>query len=85
MLRPMCAGCVMAATAGASGVRAWLQAQHRTWLTPRVMRVVTVGLLLGAVAISSVGLQGSTPAPKTPANHVAPSAPSSPRSAGDRS
>jgi hypothetical protein len=75
----------MAATAGASGVRAWLQAQHRTWLTPRVMKAITVALLLGAVAISSVGLQGSTPAPKAPAHQAAPSPPSSPSSAGDRS
>jgi hypothetical protein len=60
----MCAGCVMAATAGASGARAWLQAQHLTWLTPRRMRAVTVSLLVAAFAISSVGISGSTPPPR---------------------
>jgi len=59
----MCAACVMAATAGASGVRAWLQARHLTWLTPRRMRAVTIGLLVAAFAISSVALSGSTPPP----------------------
>jgi hypothetical protein len=66
----MCAGCVMAATAGASGVRAWLQAQHLTWLTPRLMRVVTILLLLAAVCVSSVGLSSSS-AP-APAHRAAP-------------
>jgi hypothetical protein len=50
----------MAATAGASGVRAWLQAQHLTWLTPQRMRMLTIALLFVAVAISSVGLSGSS-------------------------
>jgi hypothetical protein len=59
----MCAGCIMAATAGASGVRAWLQAQHLTWLTPRRMRAVTLALVLAAFAVSSVGISGSTPPP----------------------
>jgi len=54
----------MAATAGASGARAWLQAQHLTWLTPRLMRVVTVALLGVAFAISSVAISGSTPPPE---------------------
>jgi hypothetical protein len=56
----MCAGCVMAATAGASGARAWLQAQHLTWLTPRRMRAATLGLVTAAVVVSSVGVKGST-------------------------
>lgn len=59
----------MAATAGASGLRAWLQAQHLTWLTPRRMRAVTIGLLLIAFAISSVGISSSTPPPQA-AHHV---------------
>jgi hypothetical protein len=65
----MCAACVMAATAGASGVRAWLQAQHLTWLTPRRMRAVTIALLVAAFAISSVAISGSTPPPK-PVHHA---------------
>jgi hypothetical protein len=34
-----------------------------TWLTPRRMRVVTIGLTVLALAIPSVGLGGSTKAP----------------------
>jgi hypothetical protein len=62
----------MAATAGASGARAWLQAQHLTWLTPRLMRAVTIALVLVAFAVSSVGISGSTPPPH--ASHSHPSA-----------
>jgi len=53
----------MAATAGASGLRAWLQARHFTWLTARRMRAVTIALLIAAFAISSVAISGSTPPP----------------------
>jgi hypothetical protein len=52
----------MAAAAGASGVRSWLQVQHLSWLTPRVLRSVTVAMFIAAFVISSVGLAGSTPA-----------------------
>jgi hypothetical protein len=62
----------MAATAGASGARAWLQAQHLTWLTPRRMRAATLGLVTAAVVVSSVGVKGST-AP-APASSAAPAA-----------
>jgi hypothetical protein len=61
----------MAATAGASGVRAWLQAQHLTWLTPRRMRAVTIALLVAAFAVSSVGISSSTPPPHPHAHHAA--------------
>jgi hypothetical protein len=60
----MCAACVMAATAGASGVRAWLQTRHLTWLTPKRMKAVTIGLVVVAFAISSVGISSSTPPPE---------------------
>jgi len=56
----MCAGCVMAAAAGASGARSWLQAQHATWLTPRVLRAVTIALFAAAFVFSSITLSGST-------------------------
>ena len=69
----MCAACVMAATAGASGVRAWLQTQHLTWLTPKRMKAVTIGLVVAAFAISSVGISGSTPPPSHP-HHAATAA-----------
>jgi hypothetical protein len=53
----------MAAAAGATGTRSWLQAQHLTWLTPKRMRTATVALFVAAFGISSIGLSGSTPAP----------------------
>lgn len=53
----------MAATAGASGVRAWLQAQHLTWLTPQRLRAVTIGLVIAAFSVSSIAISGSTPPP----------------------
>lgn len=53
----------MAAAAGASGARAWLQAHHMTWLTPRRLKAGTVALFVAATLVSSVGLSGSTKAP----------------------
>ena len=53
----------MAAAAGATGVRSWLQAQHMTWLTPRRIRVATIALFIAAFGISSIGISGSTPPP----------------------
>jgi hypothetical protein len=52
----------MAAMAGASGARSWLQTRHTTWLTPRRMKVATVGLFTAAAIGSSVTVSGSTPA-----------------------
>jgi hypothetical protein len=70
----MCAGCVIAAMAGASGTRSWLQSRHMTWLTPRRLRAATAVLFIAAFAISSIGLSGSTPSPHAGAHHqlVAP-------------
>lgn len=64
----------MAATAGASGARAWLQTRHLTWLTPKRMKAVTIGLVVVAFAISSVGISSSTPPPK-PAQQATASPP----------
>jgi hypothetical protein len=58
----------MAAAAGASGVRSWLQARHLTWLTPRRLRTATITLFVAAFAISAVGLSGST----APPHHATP-------------
>jgi hypothetical protein len=57
----------MAAMAGASGTRSWLQAQHGTWLTPGRMKVATVGIFAAATLGSSVALSGSTPTTDHPA------------------
>jgi hypothetical protein len=59
----------MAAAAGATGTRSWLQAQHLTWLTPRRMRAATIALLVAAFGISSVGISGSTAAPHHARQH----------------
>ena len=37
----------MAAMAGATGARSWLQARHRTWLTPRRIRLATAIIFVG--------------------------------------
>jgi hypothetical protein len=51
----------MAAMAGASGARSWLQARHETWLTPRRMKVATASIFVAAAVGSTVGLKGSSP------------------------
>lgn len=61
----MCAACAMAAMAGATGARSWLQAQHQTWLTERRMKAATAGIFVAATLGSTVALKGSTP----PADH----------------
>jgi hypothetical protein len=53
----MCAGCVMAAMAGASGARSWLQSVP--WLTPARLKALTIALFVVAFAVSSVVLSGS--------------------------
>jgi hypothetical protein len=53
----------MAAMAGASGARSWLQARHETWLTPRRMKVATASIFAAAAIGSTVGLKGSTQPP----------------------
>jgi hypothetical protein len=52
----------MAAMAGASGVRAWMQNRGWTWLTPKRLKRVTVGLFVAGTLLSTVGLSGSTKA-----------------------
>jgi hypothetical protein len=52
----------MAAMTGATATRSWLQAQHASWLTPKRMKVVTVGLFATATLASSATLSGTTSA-----------------------
>jgi hypothetical protein len=59
----MCIQCMMGAmtaTASATGVRAWLAQRNWRWLTPRRLRFATVALLVAALAVSAVGLGGSS-------------------------
>jgi hypothetical protein len=60
----------MAAMAGASGARTWLQNHHMGWLTPKRLRAATAVLFVAAFGISSVGLSGSS-APTPPHHAVA--------------
>ena len=60
----------MAALAGASGVRSWLQAHHLGWLTPKRLRIVTITVFVVATLVSSVGLSGSTKAAPATAHHA---------------
>ncbi|MEA2293498.1 MAG: hypothetical protein QOE86_1137 [Solirubrobacteraceae bacterium] len=59
----MCAGCAMAAAAGATGVRSWLQAHHMTWLTPARLHRITIVLIVLAIAVSTLGVSGSSKTP----------------------
>jgi hypothetical protein len=61
----------MAAMAGASGARSWLQAQHQSWLTERRMKAATAGIFVAAALGSTVALKGSSP----PDSHPPPPAP----------
>ena len=58
----MCIQCMMGAmtaSASATGIRAWLAQRGWSWLTPRRLRFVTVGLLAAALVVSAVGFGGS--------------------------
>ncbi len=62
----------MAAAAGATGARSWLQAHHVTWLTPARMRVATIALFVAAMLVSTVGFSGSSkPSRASAAQHQA--------------
>jgi hypothetical protein len=50
----------MAAMAGASGARSWLQAQHQSWLTERRIKAATAGIFVAATLGSTVALKGSS-------------------------
>jgi hypothetical protein len=56
----------MAAAAGATGARTWLQTRHLTWLTPPRLRAITIALFVVALAVSSIGLSSSSRAPSPP-------------------
>jgi hypothetical protein len=50
----------MAAAAGATGARCWLQSRHGTWLTPRRLRRATIVLFVAALLVSTVAFSGSS-------------------------
>lgn len=58
----MCMQCMagaMTATAGASGLRAWLATRRFAWLTPRRLRAITIALVAGALLASTALVSGS--------------------------
>lgn len=60
----MCMQCMvgaMGATAGASGTRAWLATRRWSWLTPAVLKRITVGLLAMVLIASTLLIGSSTP------------------------
>jgi hypothetical protein len=54
-----CAAAAMATVGTASGLRSWLRSHGGAWLTPRRMRLVTIGLFTVAVLASGALLGGS--------------------------
>ena len=57
---PVCADLAIAAAAGASGAKAWLQAHHMTWLTEARMRAATLLLVIAMLIVSSVAFSGTS-------------------------
>jgi hypothetical protein len=56
----MCVGCAITAASAASGFRSWMQNRRFGWLTPRRLRALTIGAIVAATLVSSVGLSGSS-------------------------
>ena len=70
----MCAMCALVASAGATGVRSWLQAHRGTWLTPARLRVATVAVFTLALLLATVAFSGSTKPEPRGAGHATRSA-----------
>lgn len=67
----MCVACAMTAAAGASGARTYLHTHDFGWLTPQRLKAATVALVVAALGVSTIGLDGSSaPAPRAPALHA---------------
>jgi hypothetical protein len=63
----------MAAAAGATGARTWLQTRNMTWLSAKRLKAATAVLIVAAFGVSSIGLSGSTaPAHVRSAQHAPP-------------
>ena len=57
----MCAGCAMTAASAATGFRTWLQSHNFAWLSPRMLRGLTIAAMCAAGLVSTIGFSGSTP------------------------
>lgn len=61
----MCMQCMagaMTATAGATGIRAWLATRAFAWLTPKRLKAITFALVAVALLASMLLVRGSTAA-----------------------
>jgi hypothetical protein len=59
----MCVQCMataMGAVGSASGIRAWIAGRRFSWMTPRRMRLITIGLLVAALVASATLVSGSS-------------------------
>jgi hypothetical protein len=56
----------MAAAAGATGARTWLQTRDMTWLTPKRTKAATIALFIAAFGFSTIGLSSSSSHPTHP-------------------
>jgi len=59
----MCAQCMMSAmtsAAAATGIRSWLATRHWSWLSPLLLKRITVTLLVIALVASALIVSGST-------------------------
>ena len=50
----------MAAAAGVTGLRSWLQTRGWTWLTPTRLRRITIAAFAVGLLVSTVTLSGSS-------------------------
>jgi hypothetical protein len=59
----MCAQCMMSAVTSATaatGARAWLASRDWNWVTPVLMKRITVGLITAALIASALLVSGSS-------------------------
>jgi hypothetical protein len=64
----MCAICAMVAATGVAGTRSYLQSRPWSWLTPKRLRRITIGLFVAGLLASMVVISGSTPS-HSPSDH----------------
>ncbi len=57
----------MAAAAGVTGLRSWLQTRRWTWLTPQLLRRITITAFVVGLLVTTVTLSGSS---KPTASHA---------------
>lgn len=58
--RTVCGACAIAAVAGASGAKTWLQTSGASWLTPKRRKFITAMIVVALLAFSSIKLSGSS-------------------------